>query len=154
MKKNSMFRKMWQKMKSLRKIKYMEIPTTSEAKETTSDYVYRELAVLKKIVAKEMKKWHRNSPDEKYILISIKQSQFSEKAFDHLVNHIHAMGWDVATRTFKKSYWDKSRLMLGDGTAYYTVPHFEIQIAFPGELVEKIGHVKFTETFEGENKNE
>ncbi|AGB62646.1 hypothetical protein [Bacillus phage phiAGATE] len=151
MKNNNMFHKMWKKMKYSRKIKYTEIPTTPEAKEAISDSVYRELAVLKKVVAKEMKKWHRSSPDNKYILVSIKQNQFSEKAFDCLVKHVHAMGWDVATRTFKKDYWDRSRLMQGDGNAYYSVPHFEIQIAFPGELVEKIDYVKFTQILKGDN---
>lgn len=148
MKKNNKLHKIWEKYS--RKIKYKEVPTPSDVKEAIA---YRELPVLKRIAAKEMEKWHKESPSKKYILLSIKQSDFSADSFSSLVTHLHAMGWDIATRTFKKTYWDSSRVMNGQGNAYYTVPHFEIQIAFPGELVEQIEHVKFTEMFKGENKD-
>lgn len=152
MKKNT-FRKIWERIKYLRKIKYTEILSPSEIQESASFSIYREFAELKRIVADDVKKWNKAKPYEKQHSILIKQDKFSTEAFSSLFNHLQGIGWVVEMKPYVKSELSRGALLRGFSEPYSYTNYIEVKISFPEELIEKTNKVKSNELLKGENKN-
>lgn len=152
MKKNT-FRKIWEKIKYSRKIKYTEILSPSEIQESASFSIYREFAELKKIVADDVKKWNKAKPYEKQHSVLIKKGKFSTEAFNYLFNHLRGIGWDVKVKNYVKSELNRGMLLRGFSEPYSYTEYIKVEISFPEEQVENTNKVKLDELLKGENTN-